>query len=602
MRHGGAVRVLCVAEKPSVCRGVTEILVGGRLPPSRPGFSNYNPVYDFQCQLRGRNCDVRFTSVSGHLMGIDFPDRFRKWTSCSPEQLFEAPVQKIVNQENNQVNLKRTLQREATTSDWLILWLDCDREGENIAFEVIEVCREVNPRLDIWRARFSAVIPREINQAINNLVRPNENEAMAVDARQEIDLRLGAAFTRFQTLLLQNRFDFEWHEDKGPLLSYGPCQFPTLGFIVERAWAIAAHVAEDFWTIKCCYVEGRQGDPGGREGDQPGLQPGRGRPAPNQAKADFNWRRGRMFDHMAATILYEMCIDAPIATVTKASGRESLKHPPVPLNTLEMQKRGSRYLRLGAEQTLQLAEELYQAGFLSYPRTETDAFPEGTDVMGMVEAQQHHERWGAYVLRMMNDGLYRPPGSGGHNDEAHPPIHPTKCASVQEMGTWPPPKQQVYELVVRHFLACCSIPAVGQSTDVEIDIAGELFSTRGLIVKQRNWLEVYRYESWGGNANLPFFEEGMTFVPSSMFLEQGRTQPPNYLGEAELLSMMDQNGIGTDATMAQHIETMTKRNYATKTEANLFKPTKLGEALLSAYVEMGMVNMWKPVLRAAMEQ
>jgi DNA topoisomerase-3 len=68
---------------------------------------------------------------------------------------------------------------------------------------VIEVCRRANPNLVVKRARFSALILRDLQRAVNNLVEPNEMDARAVDARQEIDLRIGASFTRFQTLLLQ---------------------------------------------------------------------------------------------------------------------------------------------------------------------------------------------------------------------------------------------------------------------------------------------------------------------------------------------------------------------------------------------------------------
>ena len=69
--------------------------------------------------------------------------------------------------------------------------------------QVIDVCKRVRPRLIIKRARFSALIARDLHHAVNNLVEPNENDSKAVDARQEIDLRIGASFTRLQTLLLQ---------------------------------------------------------------------------------------------------------------------------------------------------------------------------------------------------------------------------------------------------------------------------------------------------------------------------------------------------------------------------------------------------------------
>ena len=71
--------------------------------------------------------------------------------------------------------------------------------------QVIDVCLAANPRLTVKRARFSALIYQDLHRAINNLVEPNIKDSEAVDARQEIDLRIGASFTRFQTLLLQVR-------------------------------------------------------------------------------------------------------------------------------------------------------------------------------------------------------------------------------------------------------------------------------------------------------------------------------------------------------------------------------------------------------------
>lgn len=68
---------------------------------------------------------------------------------------------------------------------------------------MIEVCRRAKPGIGVKRARFSALVHNDLVRALNHLVPPNENDAKAVDARQEIDLRIGASFTRFQTLLLQ---------------------------------------------------------------------------------------------------------------------------------------------------------------------------------------------------------------------------------------------------------------------------------------------------------------------------------------------------------------------------------------------------------------
>lgn len=80
------------------------------------------------------------TSVSGHLLTWEFTSQFTSWRSCSPAQLFTAPVYKKCPHEFE--GIKRTLEREIKMCDKLVVWTDCDREGENIGFEVIEVCKK----------------------------------------------------------------------------------------------------------------------------------------------------------------------------------------------------------------------------------------------------------------------------------------------------------------------------------------------------------------------------------------------------------------------------------------------------------------------------
>ena len=90
------------------------------------------------------------TSVSGHLLGYDFSANYRKWYSCSPLTLFEAPVVKQCTDKTYE-NIKKTLEREIRSCNALIIWTDGDREGENIGFEIIQVCQAIKPNVQVYR-------------------------------------------------------------------------------------------------------------------------------------------------------------------------------------------------------------------------------------------------------------------------------------------------------------------------------------------------------------------------------------------------------------------------------------------------------------------
>ena len=186
-------------------------------------------------------------------------------------------------------------------------------------------------------------------------------------------------------------------------------------------------------------------------------------------------------------------------------------------------------------------------------------------------------------------------------DQAHPPIHPVKKVELNALAN--EDERKVYELVTRHFLACCSHDAIGDKTTIEIQIPptpcdmGEIFSANGLMVKQRNYLDVYTYDRWTGK-KVPTLQVGEVFKPASIQMTQGHTTPPEPINEADLITLMDQKGIGTDATIPSHISTILKREYAVKGPDNSFTPTKLGLALYAAYNRMGY-KLTKPDLRAS---
>lgn len=241
---------------------------------------------------------------------------------------------------------------------------------------------------------------------------------------------------------------------------------------------------------------------------------------------------------------------------------------------------------------MHVAESLYNRGLLSYPRTETDSFPDGFDFRSLITLQANGQPWSDYAQGLL-DGRFVTPKKGKNNDHAHSPIHPTNAA-LDLQGH----EKAIYELVTRHFLATCSADAKGAETVVDMELGGERFTCKGLQILEKNYLDVYVYERWS-DKNIPVFAEGEQLTPDAVEMKQGITTPPNLLTEADLIKLMDQNGIGTDATIAQHIQTIQDRCYAQK-QGIYFSPTNLGTALLEAYVTIGH-ELGKPAGRAATE-
>ena len=96
------------------------------------------------------------TCVAGHILQHDFSDTHRKWQSCDPFELFDAPVEVQVPPDKKAI--VDNLSSEARKAHQLMIWTDCDREGENIGSEIVKICRKAKPNIVVKRARFSAII------------------------------------------------------------------------------------------------------------------------------------------------------------------------------------------------------------------------------------------------------------------------------------------------------------------------------------------------------------------------------------------------------------------------------------------------------------
>lgn len=289
--------------------------------------------------------------------------------------------------------------------------------------------------MDIKRAHFSAVTYGDVMNAMKRLGRPNKNLADAVQARQEIDLRLGASFTRFQSINFKSLLGVE----KDKPVSYGPCQFPTLGFVVERYQKIRDFKPQKFWILDLRYEEGK-------------------------FNVKFNWRRNKIFDKVICFVIYQKSIEAKEAEVTKYNTRKIDKKRPHPLNTIQMQKLVTSKLKMSSAQAMKVAEALYNRGYISYPRTETTKYNKTFNLRDLVKKHENSNDWGDFAQRIVDGDLYGGPRNGTSDDKAHPPIHPVKSGHKSEMK---PEEWAVYNLITRHFLAAVSKNAEGLLTTLE---------------------------------------------------------------------------------------------------------------------------------------
>lgn len=195
-------------------------------------------VLEYSGLFQGFEADFTVTSTFGHIFDEDFESNNIK--NHEVEKLFEANI-KSCNADDTK-NLPKEYAKLANDMDCLVLWLDCDYEGEAICYEVIKcVEKSMNKPptgnlMDvIYRAKFSAA--DDAINAIENLGKPNFLENLANIAKHDLDLRIGVVFSRFQTHVLRRAYPNKDIKH----ISFGPCQTPCLSFVVERYKQIIGH-------------------------------------------------------------------------------------------------------------------------------------------------------------------------------------------------------------------------------------------------------------------------------------------------------------------------------------------------------------------------
>jgi len=564
-RSSGAPVVLMVAEKPSIAATIASAL-GGGAEASRGGISRNCPVFEFSGAFRGKPAQFRVTSVTGHVFSTDFPPELNNWDATAPAALFDARTVKV---EEKGGSTSRHLQAEARGAAFLVLWLDCDREGENICFEVLD-CVSASFRFDpdasrarVLRAKFSSVTAPDIEKAMRTLGVPNRAEALSVDARQELDLKVGVAFTRFQT----QRFGDRYAQLNASLISYGPCQTPTLFFCVARHDAIQAFRPEAYWELRATVA----------------------------GEVELLWDRGRVFDAGVGQLFWGVASGAAHAQVAECTQVDDRRVRPIGLTTVDMLKAASSRLKMGPHQAMSVAERLYLRGFTTYPRTESSAYGPNFELKLVIGLQREHPEWGHFVEDLLGEKQRFTLPRSGLDAGDHPPITPCRAATREQLSgdEW-----RLYSYITRRFIASLSPDALYVHHRTEFSVGSETFHSSARETIDLGWTDVMGMA--GDSETRPSFTANQSVPLDMLKLHEGLTQPPGYLKESELIGIMERDGIGTDASIATHINNIQKRKYVSVEVGRVMVPSKLGITLIHGLMKIDP-ELCMPTIRATIE-
>ncbi|GGC63243.1 DNA topoisomerase I [Haloferax sulfurifontis] len=529
---------LIITEKDNAARRIADILSGETASAERMNGVN---VYKWG----GKRC----IGLSGHVVGVDFPPEYNDWRDVEPVELIGAPVEKHPTQENIVAALRRLARRAGKVT----IATDYDREGELIGKEAYELVRDVNEDVPVDRVRFSSITNREVTEAFENPDDLDFDLAAAGEARQIIDLVWGAALTRFLSLSArQLGNDF---------ISVGRVQGPTLKLIVDREREIEAFDPEDYWELFSKLTKDADGDAESFEAQYFYLD-------------DDGTEAERIWDEESAESAYQTLLGVEAAEVSSVNRRTRADTPPAPFNTTQF-IRAAGSIGYSAQRAMSIAEDLYTAGYITYPRTDNTVYPDDLDPRELLGAFEGDRRFKEDAESLLEQEEIEPT-EGDNETTDHPPIHPTgelPSASDLSDDEW-----DVYELVVRRFFATVAEDAVWEHLRVVAEVEGLSLKANGKRLLEAGYHDVYPYFN-STESFVPDVEEGESLVLSDTHLDAKQTQPPRRYGQSRLIETMEQMGIGTKATRHDVIQKLYDRGYI---ESDPPRPTRLARAVVEA--------------------
>jgi len=440
----------------------------------------------------------------------------------------------------------------------LILATDPDREGEAISWHLQEALtkrKSIKKDTPVSRVVFNAITKTAVTEAMKNPRQVDMPLVEAYLARRALDYLVGF-----------NLSPVLWRKLPGAK-SAGRVQSVTLRLIVEREMEIEAFRNREYWSVKALVAT----------------------PRGQEFEARLVTLAGKKLDRfdLANETQAEMAVQAITSrdlTVTSVEAKPASRNPSAPFMTSTLQQEASRKLGMGARQTMSTAQRLYEAGHITYMRT--DGIDMAPEAMTMAR-DAIKDRFGAeYVPSAPR--IYK--NKAKNAQEAHECIRPTdmaKDADALKLGE--ADQRKLYDLIWKRTLACQMESARLERTTVEIGSKDEQVGLRatGQVVQFDGFLRVYEEGRDDvvdeDDKRLPQIHEGDKMDKRSVTPEQHFTQPPPRYTEATLVKRMEELGIGRPSTYASVVTTIQDREYVRK-EGNRLFPEDKGR-LVTAFLE-----------------
>jgi DNA topoisomerase-1 len=449
--------------------------------------------------------------------------------------------------------------KSARKAEAVYLATDLDREGEAISWHIHEILREqgLADKMPFFRVEFSEITERAIQDAVDNPRELSMDLVNAQQARRALDHLVGF-----------NLSPLLWKKIKTGL-SAGRVQSPALRMIVEREREIEAFDPQEYWTIE---ADMRHQDKA-FESRLVRLKDDRLK----QFDISETGHAHRVRDRLSKAADGKLRVD-------RVTRKQRQRRPAPPFITSTLQQDAARKLRFSAQRIMRTAQNLYEAGHISYMRT--DSVHLSNEALSTLRSQIK-DGFGAEFLPE-KPNFYKTKSKNAQ--EAHEAIRPTSASSTPAKlkASLTEDQFRLYELIWRRAMACQMVPALIDTVAVEFDCDSDAtFRANGSVIAFPGFLSVYEVSQPHGKeekeTSLPAMKEGDVVSLQEIRAEQHFTEPPPRFSEASLVKALEDFGIGRPSTYASIIQTLVRRKYV-ELDRRRFIPTDTGR-VVSLFLE-----------------